>query len=154
MRPQTSVTALVPLRLFVGWIFLVAGIGKITGGWMTSNAHLLDILQGWLREGRPYHFYAPFLRDVVIPRVHVFSVLIPIGELCVGATLLLGLLTRWAALVGMSMVLAFLLGRGDGLGNNNTAPMVVMCLTLMLTNPGRVLGIDAALRGKLPSWMV
>ncbi len=153
MRPQTSVAALVPLRLFVGWIFLIAGIGKITGGWMTSNSHLLDILSGWLHDGRPYRFYAPFLRDVVIPKIHTFSILIPIGELCVGATLLLGLLTRVSALAGMTMAMAYLLGRGDGLGNNNTAPIIIMCLTLMLTQPGRVLGIDAALRGKVPSWI-
>ncbi len=153
MRPQTSVAWLVPLRLFVGWIFLVAGIGKVTGGWLSSNHHLLDILEGWLRDGKPYGFYAPFLRTVVIPRVHTFSILVPIGELCVGATLLLGLLTRWSALVGMTMVLAFMLGRGDGVGNNTTAPIVIMCLTLVLTQPGRVLGVDAALRGKVPSWI-
>ena len=61
--------------------------------------------------------------------------------------------SRWAALGGLILTLNYMLARGDGIGPNPTSPFVAICFTLMLTQPGRALGIDAALRGKVPSWL-
>ena len=79
--------------------------------------------------------------------------MVALGELLVGAALLAGLFTRFAGAIGVVLVGNFLLGRGDGFGVNNTAPWVLMMLTIMLTAPGRTLGLDAALRGKVPRWL-
>lgn len=152
MGEQTRIAFLLPLRLFCGWVFLNTGVHELSSGWLHSG-ELGEILQQWLKDGKGYAFYAPFLRDVVLPRAHLFACLISVGELLVGAALLAGLLTRLAAFVGLVLVGNFLLGRGDGLGANGTAPMAVMMLTMMLTAPGRTLGLDAALRGRLPRWL-
>lgn len=143
---------LLPLRLFAGWVFLMEALGKLTSGWIPGGK-LAVIVGGWLREGKPYSFYAPFLRDVVLPNAHGFSVTVVGGEMLVGSALLAGLFSRWAALGGLLLSLNYMLGRGDGIGPNPTAPFVAICLTLMLTQPGRALGIDAALRGKVPQWL-
>jgi thiosulfate dehydrogenase (quinone) large subunit len=152
MGEQTRIAFLLPLRLFCGWVFLNTGVHKLSGGWL-GDGELSEILGEWLRDGKPYAFYVPFLRDVVLPHAHLFSCLVAIGELLVGAALLAGLFTRLAAFVGLVMVGNFLLGHGDGLAANGTAPMAVMMLTMMATAPGRTLGLDAALRGRLPTWL-
>jgi uncharacterized membrane protein YphA (DoxX/SURF4 family) len=143
---------LLPLRLFAGWVFLMEALAKLTAGWVPS-AKLGVIVGGWLHDGKPYPFYAPFLRSLVLPHVYGFSVTVVIGELMVGSALLAGLFSRWAALGGLCLSLNYMLARGDTLGPNPTSPFVAICLTLMLTQPGRALGIDAALRGKVPGWL-
>jgi thiosulfate dehydrogenase (quinone) large subunit len=152
MGELTKIAFLLPLRLFCGWTLLNTGLKKLHDGWLT-RPELAQTIEGWLRDGKPYGFYAPFLRAVVLPHAHVFAILVSFGELLVGAALLAGLFTRAAAAAGVLLTLNFLLGRGDGLGANNTAPWVFMMLTLMLTGAGRTLGLDGALRGKLPRWL-
>jgi thiosulfate dehydrogenase [quinone] large subunit len=152
MGEQTRIAYLVPLRLFCGWIFLNGGLAKLAGGWLV-RPELTTTLLGWMREGRPYSFYVPFLRSVVLPHAHGFAYLVSFGELLVGAALLAGLLSRLAAFVGLMLVGNFLLARGDGIGINGTMPMVVMTVTLMLTGAGRSLGLDTALRGRVPRWI-
>ncbi len=152
MRPQTLVVFLLPLRLFAGWVFLMEALGKLTSGWV-QNGKLAAQVGGWLQEGKSYAFYAPFLRNVVLTHAHQLSLLVVGGELCVGTALLAGLFARWAAFGGFFMALNFMLARGDGVGPNPTAPFVAICLTLTLAASGRVLGLDAALRGKIPAWL-
>ncbi len=152
MREQTSVAALLPLRLVTGWIFLMEALSKLMGRWLVEP-RLQPILDGWIHEGKTYSFYLPFLRGVVLPHVKLFSTLVVAGELTVGAALLAGLFTRWASAAGLFLVLNFMLARGDRIAPNPTAPMVLICLTLLLTPSGRTLGLDAALRGKLPRWL-
>jgi thiosulfate dehydrogenase (quinone) large subunit len=152
MGELTRIAFLLPLRLFCGWTLLNTGLKKLADGWL-SRPELANTIEGWLREGKPYGLYAPFLRGVVLPHAHVFAILVSCGELLVGAALLAGLFSRFAAAAGLLLTLNFMLGHGDGIGANNTAPWVFMMLTLMLTSPGRTLGLDAALRGKVPRWL-
>jgi thiosulfate dehydrogenase [quinone] large subunit len=153
LEEQTLVAFLLPLRLYAGWVYLVASLSKMAGGWL-SQPTLRSIVEGWLAGGKPYGFYAPFLQKVVIPHATLFTVLVVIGELLVGIGLLAGVLTRAAAVLGILLTLNFLLGRGDGAGANSTSPFIAVLLTLVLTRPGRVLGLDAALEHKLPRWLV
>jgi thiosulfate dehydrogenase (quinone) large subunit len=152
MGELTRVVFLLPLRLFCGWTLLNTGLQKLSGGWL-AGPQLHEIVSGWVRDGKPYGFYVPFLRGVVLPHAHLFAMLVSFGELLVGAALLAGLFSRWAALAGLILVGSFMLGRGDGVGANSTAPLVIMMLTMLLTAPGRALGLDAALRGRVPRWL-
>jgi thiosulfate dehydrogenase [quinone] large subunit len=152
MSEQTYVVFLLPLRLFTGWVFLWESMSKLTGGFVEHDK-LAGLISGWMKEGKPYWFYTPFLRDLVLPHASLFSWLVIGGELVVGAAMLAGLFTRAASLLGLVLVLNFLLARGDSVGPNATAPMLAILLTLTLTHTGRTLGLDAALRGKLPRWL-
>jgi thiosulfate dehydrogenase [quinone] large subunit len=153
MREPIGLWVLLPMRLWAGWVMGRAGLAKAMGGWL-HEPKLPAIITGWLTAGKPYGFYAPFLRNVVLPHDGLFSFLVVAGELAVGAALLLGLLARPAALGGLVMVLAFLFGQGDPLvGANPTSAMAVAMLTLALAAPGRALGLDAALRGRVSPWI-
>lgn len=148
----SPISALLPVRLFVGWVFLRASLMKLSSGWL-GQPKLVAVLEGWLREGRTYALFRPFLEGVVIPHDRLFSWLICGGELAVGAALLAGFCTRAAALGGVLLTMAFLLGRGDGLDANPTAPFVAMSLALLFSHSGRSLGLDAALADRLPRWL-
>jgi thiosulfate dehydrogenase [quinone] large subunit len=152
MGEHTRVSYLLPMRLFCGWVLLSAGLSKLSGGWL-HGPQLANEVAGWLRDGKPYGFYAPFLRGVVLPNAHTFSYLVSLGELFAGAGLLAGLCSRAAAAGGLLLVGNIMLAQGDGLGANSTAPLVIMMLTMMLTAPGRTLGLDATLRGRIPRWL-
>lgn len=149
--PETT-PALLPVRLFVGWVFLRASLTKLSTGWL-EEPRLAAVLEGWLKEGRTYAAYRPFLEAVVLPHAKLFSWLVCGGELCVGAALLAGLITRGAALGGVVLTASFMLARGDGADANQTAPFVAMTLALLLGHSGRTLGLDAALAHKLPRWL-
>jgi thiosulfate dehydrogenase [quinone] large subunit len=152
MRERILVVTVLPLRLFAGWVFLMEALSKLSTGWV-QGGKLATLVGGWLQSGKSYGFYAPFLRTVVLPHASLFGWLVAGGELLVGAALLAGLFARWAALGGLVLTLNYLLARGDGAGANPTAPFVAICLTLLWAHPGRALGLDAALRGKVPDWL-
>jgi thiosulfate dehydrogenase [quinone] large subunit len=152
MRERVSLALLVPLRIYTGWVFMTAGLGKLFNHWL-DRPQLASVLDGWIAEGKTYRFFVPFLRGVVLPHDKLFSVLVVVGEITVGVALLAGAFTRVTALVGFFLVTMFLLGRGDGISANSTAPFLFITLTLALTRAGRSLGLDAALAGKVPRWL-
>lgn len=153
VREQTWLAALVPLRLYAGYALLRAGIMKLRGHWLGS-AHLANQLSGWLKAGKTYAFYAPFLRDHLLPHAGTLTVLVVTGEVLSGAALLLGLFSRWAAAGALFLTLNIMLAAGDPIAATSSTAFVFITLTLLLTAPGRVLGLDAALRNNLPRWLV
>src|SRR3954451_5911856 len=85
----------------------------------------------------------------------IFGSLVTIGELTVGLSLLLGLLTRIGAALGALMLLSFALARGQGLvPPGNALLMGAICVLFVLAPPRLFLGIDSTLRNRLPRWMV
>lgn len=144
---------LFPLRLLVGVMLVLSGYQKFTAGWLHGDA-LLKTLNGWIDGGKTYHFFVPVIETA---RAHpkIFGTLVTAGELCIGAGLVLGLLTRVLSFLGMVMLLSFGLGAGQGLSPpGNAILMGAILFTFVLVPPGRALGIDQALRGRLPSWMI
>src|SRR3954471_12166392 len=131
MREPIPMWMLVPLRLYAGYAMGRAGLAKAMGGWF-SEPKLSNTVSGWVNAGKPYAFYDPFLRHVVLPHAKVFTFLVVGGELAVGLALLIGLGTRAAAAGGFLLVLAFLLGQGDPIGANVTCAMCMIMLTLFL----------------------
>jgi uncharacterized membrane protein YphA (DoxX/SURF4 family) len=144
--------ALLPVRLFAGWVFLRASLMRLAGGWL-DQPRVVAPVEAWLQSGHTYGFFAPFIRTLVLPHGQFWSVVVSVSELFIGAALLAGFITRAAALGGFLLTLAFLLVRGDGLDANPTAPFVFIFATLMLAHSGRTLGLDAALADRLPRWL-
>ena len=78
----------------------------------------------------------------------LFGYLVTIGEVAVGACLLLGLLTRLSALVGLFMLINYYLAVGMVRGGAMLAQQQTFILALalfVLANPGRSLGLDGLL---------
>jgi uncharacterized membrane protein YphA (DoxX/SURF4 family) len=153
MNERFPLALLVPLRVLCGVILILEGWGKLQGGWLHGTA-LLETLNGWLDAGKPYHFFLPFVRTA---QAHpkIFGTLVTGGELAIGTSLLLGLLTRLGAFLGAVMLFSFTFGAGQGLvPPGNALLMGVLCLLFVAAPPGRVLGIDTRLQTRLPRWMV
>ncbi len=139
------------VRIAVGLYFLVQGITKATGGWLSSSDPLLKTSIGpALERNTAEAFYRPFLENVVVPNGLLFSQLVAVAEVSVGICLILGLLTRPAGIVAMFLNLNYMLMKG--LTNNsgsNDRMFFVIELVFVLTAAGLVWGLDGRLRDVL-----
>lgn len=105
------------LRIYVGWQWLQAGLGKVGNpAWTGSEAGqaLTGFISGALAktEGpRPdvQGWYAWFLQNVVLPNARLWSFLVVAGEILVGIALILGIFTGIAAFFGSFMNANYLL---------------------------------------------
>jgi thiosulfate dehydrogenase [quinone] large subunit len=106
-----------PVRIFVGFEWLVAGLDKLTGtGWTDGGSALLGFWTNAVNvpaTGRPpisFEWYRGFLQFLIDNHAQTwFAWLIALGETAVGLGLLLGALTGVAAFFGALMNMSFLL---------------------------------------------
>jgi uncharacterized membrane protein YphA (DoxX/SURF4 family) len=95
------------------------------------------------------------VQDFVLPNITLFGPLVYAIEVSIGVSLMLGLLTRVGAGLGVLMALNLLLGLYSAPGEWPWAYgfLVIIQSILVLEPPERSLGIDAVLsqRGRLPA---
>ena len=107
------------LRLWLGYTWLKAGLPKAFGDkaefWVGDRAGVAvsGFLKGALAraEGdspQVQSWYADFVREIALPNAALFSYMVAYGEVLVGLALILGLLTNFAASMGVLMNLAYL----------------------------------------------
>lgn len=137
---ETKLWYVALLRIFFGYYFFQDGLGKLTSGFTRPG-----VLEKWLttKTTEAVGWYKPFLTDVAIPHHQLFAGLVTWGMILAGLALLLGLLTRPAALGGMFMVLNFFLAKGGG-SPATTSDQAFMAglLVVFLTRAGRSFGFD------------
>ncbi|HVP20604.1 MAG TPA: DoxX family membrane protein [Anaerolineaceae bacterium] len=123
------------LRLYVGYEWLTAGIGKLGNPvWVGSKAGvaITGFVNGALAKSTGDHpdvqtFYAWFLQHVVLPNASAWSYLISFGETLVGIALILGLFTGVAAFFGSFMNANYLLA-----GTVSTNPILFIIATWLV----------------------
>ena len=141
-----------PIRLFVGFEWLEAGLHKITDpGWTEGGASLRAY---WERaaaipeQGRPpisFEWYRDFINTLLSGNSETwFAWVITLGEIAVGVGLLLGVLTGIAAFFGALMNMSFLLA-----GSASTNP-VLFTLGIGLILAWKVAGYYGVDRYLLP----
>jgi thiosulfate dehydrogenase [quinone] large subunit len=117
-RTVTVAMALTMLRMWLGWQWINAGLLKVQDAdWMTgSGVGLMSFWQYALASKGAagptivYDWYRAFLQLLVDSHANTwFAQLIALGELGVGAGLLLGALVPIAALGGLTMNMAYML---------------------------------------------
>ena len=143
----------VRLVLAVEWVR--AGWEKIGDpGWTASpvGAAVEGFLNGAIEKSTagPHpevpHWYHDLIVDVFLPNADLFAYLVAYGELLIGIALAIGLLTRAAALAGVTMNLAFLWA-----GTTSTNPPLALLglgLVFFGHRPGRF-GVDGWLFPRL-----
>jgi thiosulfate dehydrogenase [quinone] large subunit len=138
------------LRLFLGISFLSAGWDKLTDPTYLNPASASSI-------GAQISQFAPgtplqgFLLAFAAPNATLFGVLVMGGELCIGAAVLLGLLTRFSAAMGLFLNLTFFLSATWNVHPfyfGADLPYVFGWLTLLLAGPGPL-----ALDAKVKEWL-
>jgi thiosulfate dehydrogenase [quinone] large subunit len=143
LKERTYLGYIALLRIYIGYYLLLQGIGKFQrefpkGDWIgrqIGDIATLDL----------YPWYKSFLLSYVVPNRELFGYLVMIGEILVGACLLLGLFTRFTAVVGIFMLINYYLGPGMARGGAPLAQQqtfIVALIIILLSNPGRTLGLD------------
>ncbi len=138
---------LLPLRLWVGLSFILAGANKLGKG--NFGGGFADSVQSFVTGNleNAYGFYKPFLESVVLPNTGLFAQLVAMGEFLFGLSVLLGLFTRLGAAIGIFMILNFTFTTGRGLWlPGMDAAYVWALLTLLICAAGRSFGLDLLIR--------
>ncbi len=137
LRESKIVAAImVFLRMYLGWIWLTSGWGKVIGGF-SAGGFLQGAVANPVMKGDEvvYPLYTAFLQHVAIPYEGAFSHLVAWGEILVGLGLLLGVFTSVAAFFGIVMNLSFLFA-----GTISTNPWMIMISMFIIAagvNAGR-----------------
>lgn len=106
-QPSVNDYSLAWLRIAVGLLFLIFAQYKVWGVGFVRGSFEASIHQ-FLRNGA-YPFMVPILRDFVLAHAKVIAYLVAYGELCIGLSLLLGILVREASFCGLVYMCTLLL---------------------------------------------
>ncbi|WEG12220.1 DoxX family membrane protein [Pullulanibacillus sp. KACC 23026] len=131
---------LMVLRLYLGWQWLKAGWEKLSGSGFDARGFLYGAVKNMSGEHAAVQpWWGNFLKEFALPHVTVFNVIIPLGELLVGIGLILGILTSFSILMGLTMNFAYLLS-----GSTSTNPqMLLLGMVLLFTgNNAHKIGLD------------
>jgi uncharacterized membrane protein YphA (DoxX/SURF4 family) len=114
--------ALVLLRVYLGVVFLLAAWPKV-------------------RED-----------FIPLPNASVFAALVTWGELFVGITLVVGLVTRFSATLALVLTVNSMLAKGAWFWSpsSHNAAFAVISLALLIGAAGRTFGLDALLARRWP----
>ncbi|WP_066306609.1 DoxX family membrane protein [Bacillus sp. FJAT-29814] len=130
------------LRLYLGYSWFTAGLGKLTSGGFDASGFLKGAIANPVKgpDGAVvYGWYVEFLKGFALPNVDIFNVVVPVGETLIGLGLLLGCLTTAAMFFGLVMNFSFFLA-----GTVSHNPTDILLGFIILTagyNAGRI-GLD------------
>lgn len=146
LSEKTHVGYVVILRLWIGYYMLQQGIRKYLRDFPRSG--WIDRQIGKLDEVELFSWYKDFLANIVSPNRELFGYLVMYGEILIGVCLIIGLLTLLCSAVGIFQFANYVLGPGMARGGatlGNSETFLIAMIVLLLTNPGRTLGLDGFL---------
>jgi len=149
-RKALSHWPILVLRLYTGMFFAWYGFIKLTGPRFQEN--MVNFLTS--QPERTVPFYRAIIDTVILPMPGLFAFLVAWGELALGAALIAGFATRYAAFAGAFLVLNFWLVKGQGVfdaGNHDVIWFVIL-IVLGGLHAGRVMGLDRKLGRRFP-WL-
>lgn len=143
---------LLPIRLFLGYAWLMEGIDKVSEGWLTkamlaglpadagSSASETETGERVFRIISDFtpSWYAWIANHIVIPNALFFQILIVLAEIGLGLAFLSGTFTFVAGLASIGLIINFMLSTGFYDYNWWFIP-AALC---MLGGAGRALGLD------------
>ena len=139
------------LRLLTGFVFLYAGIEKLIGAEKFSAAGFLQFATGGTAAGaaegaivNPTHgFWVDLAANGTL--MPIVDFMVPWGQLLIGVALILGLATRFAAVMGFLMMAFITIAAWDFLHGpvNYTGFLAIVTLFVGVLRAGEVFGIDA-----------
>jgi thiosulfate dehydrogenase (quinone) large subunit len=109
---KISAAILTIIRLYLGYAWFTAGLGKLTGGGFDASGFLANAVKNPVKgpDGNMvYSWYVNFLENFALPNIDVFNTIVPWGETLIGLGLMLGCLTTAAMFFGLVMNFSFFL---------------------------------------------
>ena len=141
---------LVFLRMLIGWHFLYEGIAKLLNPYWTSAGYLSE--SKWMFSGL---FTAIADNTALLKVVDFLNIW---GQIAIGVALLTGLLTSWACLAGILLLLIYYVCNPPFVGYSYTVPsegnylivnkilIEMAALGILLAFPtGKIVGLDGLL---------
>ncbi|HEX4427382.1 MAG TPA: DoxX family protein [Terriglobales bacterium] len=104
---MSATKTLSALRIAVGILFLILSEYKVFGTAFTLGGGFQYWINRFIADGA-YPFMLPILRNFVLPHATPIAFLVAYGELAIGLSLVLGLLTRAASTCGAIYMLSLL----------------------------------------------
>lgn len=135
------------MRLFVGYIWLQAGLAKFYDGWLSSTEGVNALLAKYKAAPiQPPAFYSSILLEPASQNPNLA------GWIIVGAQVLFGLMTLAGAITRVSATALGVMGliwfMGEGPARTEALAFSLMALTLAISSAGRYLGVDAIFRAR------
>jgi thiosulfate dehydrogenase [quinone] large subunit len=150
LTPSRAI-GILALRLAVGWVFLYAGLEKIFGAEPFSAAGFLQFGTAGTAAGAAegaivnptQSFWVGLASNAAL--MDVINVLVPFGQVAIGAALILGLATRFAGAMGFLMMAFITVAAWDFAFGvlNYTSLLALTSLILGVIAAGEVYGVDA-----------
>jgi len=125
------------LRVYIGWQWLTAGWGKVTGERFDASGYLNGVVNNETVI-EYYPTYHAFIENIALPNANIFSFLVAWGEVLVGLGLIVGILTTAAAFFAIIMNFAFMFA-----GTISSNPWLVLLTVFILAagfNAGKIGG--------------
>ncbi|MCF6137397.1 DoxX family protein [Pseudalkalibacillus berkeleyi] len=127
------------IRIYLGFLWLSASWGKITGSFDASG-----YLKGALANAKGEHpavlpWWADFIEQVALPNVSIINILVPWGEFLVGVGLILGLFTSLSILMGLLMNFSYMF---SGSAGQNPLMVILGFITLVAGYNAAKIGLD------------
>lgn len=149
---KVAAVILTVIRLYVGWAFLSAGWGKLTGPKAFDASGMLKNASKLASGAHPQvqQWYGSFISGFALPHVGLFNFLVKYGEFLVGLGLILGTFTTLAAFFALVMNFNYLLA-----GTVSTNPNLIILGFFILAagfNAG-FFGGDFYVMPRLKAWM-
>src|SRR3954466_8975089 len=139
---KISAAILTIIRLYLGYAWFTAGLGKLQSGAFDASGFLKGAIAKPVTgpDGNMvYSWYVNFLESFTLPNIDVFNFIVPWGETLIGLGLILGCLTTAAMFFGLVMNFSFFLA-----GTVSHIPTDIFLGFIILTagfNAGRI-GLD------------
>jgi uncharacterized membrane protein YphA (DoxX/SURF4 family) len=146
---RTMAAVLAGLRIYLGIVFLVAVLPKLTEPGFTGR--MVGFLEN-VAANQGHEFYRGFVTSTVIPNAGTFAALVAGAEFVVGVMLLAGAATRAGAAIAAFLLLNYMFAKGNWFWtpSSNDAAMFMIALAVMITRAGRVFGVDRWLAERWP----
>ena len=129
-------------RIYAGAFWLIHAIPKFTdsASFLPPSGFMPMMIQKSI--GSSSGFYHDFLANTVMPNIGTFAQLTRYGELLVGISLVLGLLSRLGGLGGVFLAANYMLaknafGTPDGYGSLDFVALVISLLNVVLPTDAR-----------------
>ncbi|MGM7701478.1 DoxX family protein [Pseudalkalibacillus sp. Hm43] len=127
------------IRVYLGFIWLQASWGKITGSFDATG-----YLKGALSKAEGEHpavsgWWASFIENVALPNVSIINFMVPWGEFLVGVALILGVFTSFSVLMGLIMNFSYIF---SGSAGQNPSMVIMGFLVLIAGYNAAHFGMD------------
>src|SRR5699024_10373771 len=97
------------IHIYIDYTWYISVLGKLMSGGLDTSVFMQGAIAGAGGENPSVQgWWAAFLEAVALPNAGLFSIMVQWGEVLVGAALILGIFTNFAALMGITMNFAFL----------------------------------------------